>query len=888
MNTIETKNAALCRKDLDSFSFDGSSLQSLVPIGDITWFNVRGITSFWELDTHVSMPGLMSDLLASLARHGLYYCYMLTGTESSVRAYVGITSQYAESLTRVMSSLFPGISITKTDKKAFLSSPSSYGGVITGTPTAKNGEGANGYQIENIFRGMLGKPFTYMIIAKGLSAFASTLADSCLTNEMDITYAQLKQTYFGGAQGNVTAEKIDYKCNEYLENLTLMQTMLQESMACGLWQVSTYFGAKSPVDAQMLGNIIKSSFAGDESRPEPLRATELPKASEAIPCVKIISSPSPAVLDHPLGTLNLDNGRSVGLFSEQFATILNSKQLGVMCQLPTKEFPGYYVDQYVEFDTALRNELLDEDKIALGEIRIAGRGGVEFTSNQYAISKKDLSRHALVIGITGGGKTNTSKSILSKLWVPNDGSRRIPFLVIESAKREYWELRNLSGFEDLQIFTLGDEAQLTSVKYRINPFETLPGVSLQSHIDYLLSTFKAAFELYPPMPYVLETAVYEVYDDFGWDIVENKNMYGLHEYPTIEDLYNKIDIVVKRLGYDSEVQSNVQAALKARIGSLMVGGKGAMLNAKKSVPIGTLLEKPVVMELEDIGDDETKSFVIGILLVQLYEYRKSQMRETRKDFSHLLVVEEAHRLLKNVSAGSEGASTQAKSVEFFCNLLAEIRTYGQGIMIADQIPTKLAADTIKNTNLKIVHRTVASDDRETIGLSMNMTPEQIEYLSSLPRGYAAVYAEGDNRPKCVKMPLVEAYYRKSRAEVVKEMQNKAQFLTHRLEAFAKRHQGCAFCEKRCAFGADVEDSIVRGIPAKRHLINMWRDRNYVPDALERVLSDAYDREILKNRSQFQDICYLGFLLDSDSLLQPGDREMIIAKYLKAHYKKEED
>ena len=171
----------------------------------------------------------------------------------------------------------------------------------------------------------------------------------------------------------------------------------------------------------------------------------------------------------------------------------------------------------------------------------------------------------------------------------------------------------------------------------------------------------------------------------------------------------------------------------------MIGGKGAMLNTPKPVPIEELLSRPVVMDLED---DETKSFVIEILLVQSYEYRKSQMTKGSKHLSYILMVEEAHRLLKNVSESGEGGNTRATSVEFFCNLLAEIRTFGQGILIADQIPTKLASDTIKNTNLKILHRTVAFKDRETIGRATNMSPEQIEYLSSLRCGYAADICRG--------------------------------------------------------------------------------------------------------------------------------------------------
>lgn len=193
--------------------------------------------------------------------------------------------------------------------------------------------------------------------------------------------------------------------------------------------------------------------------------------------------------------------------------------------------------------------------------------------NKYYLEKNDFTRHALIIGITGGGKTNTSKSLLNTLWNADNVKDRVPFLVIESAKREYWELRNLKGFEDLIVFTLGAEASSTSVKYRINPFETNSGISLQTHIDYLLSTFKAAFDLYPPMPYILEKAVYEIYSDRGWDIVENRNRYGFTEYPTLTDLYNKIDVIVDDMGYHQEVQSNVKAALQARVYSLMIGGQ---------------------------------------------------------------------------------------------------------------------------------------------------------------------------------------------------------------------------------------------------------------------------------------------------------------------------
>lgn len=223
---------------------------------------------------------------------------------------------------------------------------------------------------------------------------------------------------------------------------------------------------------------------------------------------------------------------------------------------------------------------------------------------------------------------------------------------------------NLPGFESLLLFTLGSEEPGRSIRYRINPFEVVGTVSLQTHIDYPLSTFKAAFELYPPMPYVLETSVYEVYRDCGWDIVTNTNTLGLKDYSTLTDLYRKIDVETDSLGYHQEAKENTKAALKARINSLRIGGKGAMMDTRYSVPIEKLLSTPAVLELENLGDDDTKAFVIGMLLVQLYEYRKSTHHSGQAKLTHLLMIEEAHRLLKRVPEGGEGGNPRAKSVEF--------------------------------------------------------------------------------------------------------------------------------------------------------------------------------------------------------------------------------
>lgn len=873
------KNIAVCRKELDMIPNGNFRSNGYEECQNMQFLRICGITRFWEYEENLNISTLAGDILNSFVRHGIPFAYAIIGDQDGINIYIGTMKVLLESLKTSFESVYPGIDIEKVPDNPLRSAPRECGGMFTGIPTDKLGAEKKNFQIENICRGMMGRRFTYVVLASGISNIAVTFGHEHILEEMEKVFTLINQTVSGGAQGNLSAQKQDFQSKNYFENLETMEGYLKNAVSRGMWRVNGYYAADEHIDARRLGNIIKASFSGEDSKPEPFRVIEYNSIRDVIPNTYMMADLIENQELHPLGRWR-KNGfqHDITLYIYKFQTLLNSDQLAALCQLPTKEFPGYYIDEYVEFDVSNRTKGTLKEPVPIGDICTAGRKTVQSVENRYYIEKNDLTRHALIIGITGGGKTNTSKSILNTLWNAGGKEDRVPFMVIESAKREYWELSNLKGFEDLLVFTLGAEASKTSVKYRINPFETNPNISLQTHIDYLLSTFKAAFDLYPPMPYILEKAVYEVYSDRGWDIVENRNRYGLTEYPTLTDLYNKIDVIVDKLGYHQEVQSNVKAALQARIYSLMIGGKGAMLNTPKSVPIDELLSRPVVMELEDLGDDETKSFVIGILLVQLYEYRKSLMTKGSRDLSHILMIEEAHRLLKNVSEGGEGGNTRAKSVEFFCNLLAEIRTFGQGIIIADQIPTKIAPDTIKNTNLKIVHRTVALEDREAMGRAMNMNPEQIEYLSSLRRGYAAVYAEGDNKPKCVKLPLIKSFYEKERGEVIDEVRRKVHNIASGYDELIQHHSACSYCEKRCEYFDSVRKYIDSKIAVSK-VLEKWEQRRYAPVALVSYLDSGLMQGFVRE-NDFVNRCCIGYILQQKSDLNDGQRQSILADYLR--------
>ncbi|MDX1417658.1 MAG: ATP-binding protein, partial [Candidatus Promineifilaceae bacterium] len=380
--------------------------------------------------------------------------------------------------------------------------------------------------------------------------------------------------------------------------------------------------------------------------------------------------------------------------------------------------------------------------------------GTQPIARTYTLPLSDLTRHVFVAGVTGAGKTHTIFQLLKQVQRAD-----VSFLVIEPSKAEYRSLLNDGQLADrLQVFTLGNER---ISPFRLNPFEVLPGIPVGVHLDLLRSAFSASMGMWTPLPQVLEQCLHAIYIDRGWDIANNTNhrldpdAEPWMAFPTLSDLIAKVDEVTRQLGYDERVTSDIRAALLTRLNALRAGGKGRMLDVRRSLPISSLMEQPTVLELEGLGDDDDKAFVMGLLLIMLVEYRRVQAK--KNGLRHLLVIEEAHRLLANVSTQSrqEEANPRGNAVETFANLLAEIRAYGQGVVIADQVPVKLAPDVIKNTNLKIAHRVVAADDRAVLAGAMAMNEQQAHSLAILTVGQAAFFSEGDDAPVLVQIPPTE-------------------------------------------------------------------------------------------------------------------------------------
>jgi uncharacterized protein DUF87 len=679
-------------------------------------------------------PRLVSeDVLVGLHGYRLPVAFVLSGDASGVAVHVGTWSPAErENASADVLGLRAGIveSVLRgvygsLDVEA-VGSPElpadSIGGFALGVPTVRGPDPVDGsVGVDRLIRALQGGRWAVVVLAEPVPEDVGQGFRHGLINEMRSVEAAAQ------AEGAPSA-----LAKHYGELLTAALRELTHGLAVGMWRTGAYLVGDSSTYYR-LASAWRAVFSGERSLPDPLRVWDSPAVDAMARDFVLPEAPgpeAPGAYRHPFA----------------FQTLLSSAQLSACVHLPEIETPGFQVSIVPDFDAVPARTRAD-GAIALGQVI----HGTDPTETTLAIDRDDLSRHVFVTGVTGAGKTNTIFHLLE-----NAVASGVPFLVIEPAKREYRALREHAAFgQSVRVYTVGDERV---APLRLNPFEVPEGVPVASHLDLLRSVFAASFGFWTPLPQLLERCLHRVYADRGWELATDVNarITGPEDraaaFPTLSELVATVEEVIPTLGYEERVSSDLRAALLTRLDSLRAGGKGLLLDVERSTPTSRLLEGPTVLELEPMGDDEDKTFVMGLLLVRLAEQRRAGGEHA--DLQHLLVIEEAHRLLARGSGpkGEEEADVRGKAVETFANLLAEIRAYGEGVIVADQVPGRLDPSIVKNTNLKVAHRIVAEDDRKVMAGSMAMDERQARALAVLPVGSAAVFRDGEDAALLVRVP----------------------------------------------------------------------------------------------------------------------------------------
>ncbi len=533
----------------------------------------------------------------------------------------------------------------------------------------------------------------------------------------------------------MTSERIDKRAERLQKHLSedLIERFLR-GRSKGMFRTAVYVSANFKATFDRLSRGVLSIYQGNQSSITPLRITPLKESVGSLgDLLRIrhlrgdsVSHLHHSALAHSMPIVSHDTLAG--------ATWLNTNELALFTGLPSQELPGLKIRKSVDFAVNTKNQG-NSTCVHLGKIIQHGR---ILEHKQVDLPLAELNKHVFVTGVTGAGKTTTCMTLLLE--------SALPFLVIEPAKTEYRALHGKG--HNIEYYTLGRE-DLTP--FRLNPFQLLRGQkNLAGHIATLNATMAAVFPMEAAMPHIVEEAIINAYKAKGWDIHSTENYItddpwanDSEVWPTFSDMIGELDAVIKSKGMGREFEEKYRGSLVARLTNLTLGTKGRMLNTRHSLDFSRLLDKKVVIELEEIKNEEDKALFMGLILYRLAECMKQRHRMD-KDFQHLTLVEEAHRLLSRPEPGDPG--TKKMGVEMFANLLAEVRKYGEGLIIADQIPNKLVSDVIKNTNTKIVHRLFAADDRNTIGDSMGLSDEQKDFLPLLQPGETVIYCGGWHAP----------------------------------------------------------------------------------------------------------------------------------------------
>lgn len=666
---------------------------------------------------------------------------------SQIRELYGLSTELSEHIKLSMqASENSGWNLTKTegtsDSETFGSSRNETRGKTQGTSDSK---GSNTGRSSYSGTSSSGKNQSYTT-NDSISESIATGESESHTEGKSESYAS---AHSGGDSTSLSRERMDKKIealHQYINDSLLNRYYLGRTK--GLFKTAIYVSADQQAVYDRLTNGVVSLFQGDQVSMVPMIAHKL-KLQKTVRVKSLIDF---KYVEKGINTefwqenallqsipINSSNQKLMA------ATAITTKELTLVAGMPSIELPGLKIRKSVNFAVNVPN-VEQQQVLSLGGILQHGRdlSQIGGGNNQYQVNlnKQELNKHTFVCGVTGSGKTTTCMRLLLE--------SEQPFMVVEPAKTEYRALYEHD--EEIEYYAVGRE-DLTV--FRLNPFELIRGEQLFGHIQMLKATLQAVFPMEAAMPYMVEEAVINAYKEKGWDIYSTENYliedpWAQNEdaWPVFSDMIKALDGVIKSKGLGQEFQEKYQGSLVARFTNLTIGSKGRMLNTKRSMNFEKLLDKRVVIELEEIKDEEDKALLMGLILVRLAETMKYRHRQD-KNFRHLTLVEEAHRLLSKVQPGDP--ESKKMGVEMFSNLLAEVRKYGEGLVIADQIPNKLVSDVIKNTNTKIVHRLFAADDRETIGDTMSLDPEQKEFLPLLKVGEAVVYSGGWHAPVWVKV-----------------------------------------------------------------------------------------------------------------------------------------
>lgn len=576
--------------------------------------------------------------------------------------------------------------------------------------------------------------------------------------------------------------------SQLLERSQMQLKRISDSEAYGMWDFCAYFFADDISVTTQAANVYKALMMGQESSVECAHVnlwnlTQKEKIRAIVESIKY--------LVHPLALIP-----GVEQYKEQFVTptnMVNGKELPMVLGFPRKSVQGFAVVEMAEFGRTVVFENLARVKRRMEFGNIYHMGVTE--ASRVPMDVDLLASHCFITGSSGSGKSYATYQLLDSLL-----KHGIKMMVIEPAKGEYKQV--FGGLPGIRIFTTDPNVYKM---LQINPFQFPENLHVLTHIEKLIQIFNASWALYAAMPAILKDAVVQSYTKCGWDVMNSIWIEGIskRKYPVFQDVLDILPEIINKSDYSADSKGDYKGALLTRVQSMTSGITGLIFEKSEGIPDTVLFDSNAVVDLSDIGSDETIALLMGVLIMRLGEYRQSVRKaggDSGRDqqLKHVTVLEEAHNILKRTSKdqSQEGANIVGKSVEMISNSIKEMRTYGEGFIIIDQSPMAVDTSAIENTSTKIIMNTPAKDACDELSSALSLNEEQSRELSRLTTGVAAVFQKGWLTPVLMKIDMWDNHYeapvqradmneiRRLRGELIMELYRQNQQRNYSIAKFA--------------------------------------------------------------------------------------------------------
>lgn len=450
---------------------------------------------------------------------------------------------------------------------------------------------------------------------------------------------------------------------------------------------------------------------------------------------------------------------------------------------------GLQVNETEKSSKTYSQNLINAGDIEIGRLKSS-------KANTIGFNLKDLAKHMLVVGTPGSGKTTFSVGLLDRLWKHH----HIPFLVIEPAKNEYRAL--VQSIPELQVFTPGKNFISPFV---FNPFVPPKNVRLETYKSTLKTAFAAGVSMGTPLDKIFEDTINNCYSDFRW--LDSYTTDNAGRIFNIADFIKCFQETFEDIGYTGDAR-NIGRAGVVRLKSLV-----SLFDNYYSIPIEDILKRPTVIELAAIENSEQKALIIALLLLSILAYVNANY-VGEGGLRNFILLEEAHVLLDADTTVSEGsANPSAVAQSLVKRMLAEIRSYGVGIAIADQSPCKVGTDIVALTDIKVAFRLVEREDKEIISDSTGMTEAQVARLTKLKPGEAFVFFNRLDEPEEVITPDYRLENKISISLSDDSIRNLSTYWKNRQELL-RPYPECAFAEC-CSKGCDYNRRLLAKEVARR-------------------------------------------------------------------------